>query len=432
MTLDKFGCENSALFPLKDPILGEGKREGQEKRPSFSILIAFMNLFIWGFAFDALLSVLDDGLVLIWESPFLNIPRVIVASTLVLFSFFFYFLMGLTPRIPKQIFLPMVLFTPLTVLALFPFESLLVQNPWIRLTSSLVQLLLSAAVLWRVRVLFGGLRVGAALLSKPLFSFKNLTGFSFFTLILIPFLMGYFIIWAGVAVHYGTKGFVTPGVSSLLVNQKSFIRGETIVHLVPMIHIGESNFYKSLTESFPQKSSILLREGITDRGNLIKFQFSYEKISSNLGLGNQYKDFQPAPSKIKIKNADIDASEFSKITIEILNQIGAFHKSEFKDMQVFIRLSQILQNPKNSRVFFNDVIGKRNQHLFGEIQNALRDYRHIIVPWGAFHLPQIEEAIQRQGFELGETRARSIIEYQTIYNQIFERKTIPDAKPHEN
>ena len=47
-----------------------------------------------------------------------------------------------------------------------------------------------------------------------------------------------------------------------------------------------------------------------------------------------------------------------------------------------------------------DFLIRRNGNLLREIDAALADYRRVVVPWGALHLPEIERGVVERGFRL--------------------------------
>jgi hypothetical protein len=47
----------------------------------------------------------------------------------------------------------------------------------------------------------------------------------------------------------------------------------------------------------------------------------------------------------------------------------------------------------------DDILTKRNHHLLKIIERELPTTREIIVPWGAAHMPEVAEEIQKTGFK---------------------------------
>ena len=53
---------------------------------------------------------------------------------------------------------------------------------------------------------------------------------------------------------------------------------------------------------------------------------------------------------------------------------------------------------KNSKNVYDDILNKRNEHLLGEINKALKTHTMVVVPWGAAHMPVIQQQIENWGF----------------------------------
>ena len=124
----------------------------------------------------------------------------------------------------------------------------------------------------------------------------------------------------------------------------------------------------------------------------------------------------------EIRNADVDASVFEKDTIAVLGAAARLYRSDrlapaLKEFQA--TLDEL--GPEATAVAFRDLIDNRNAHLLGEIQAGLDDYQRIIVPWGALHLPGIEDAILAWGFEQTTSSQRRITAYQTILAALLSR-----------
>src|SRR2546423_15082547 len=94
-----------------------GTGSGSLRKPIAILLSACLGLFLA----DAAVSLLDDSLMLFSGLHlFGGLPGLIFLFSM-LVSVVRYFLTGLTPMIPKRIFLPVTLFTPLAGLATIPF-----------------------------------------------------------------------------------------------------------------------------------------------------------------------------------------------------------------------------------------------------------------------------------------------------------------------
>jgi len=74
------------------------------------------------FLADALISLADDSLVLFFGVHPISLLRGIVGFVVLLMSLLIYCLTGLTPMIPKRLFLPVTLFNPAAALVLIFFS----------------------------------------------------------------------------------------------------------------------------------------------------------------------------------------------------------------------------------------------------------------------------------------------------------------------
>jgi len=198
-----------------------------------------------------------------------------------------------------------------------------------------------------------------------------------------------------------------------------------------MAHIGDDDAYRALFESFAGQSTLLLEEGVSDEQGLIGEGLFYEMLAGRIGL-----DVQPSFDALlaampasdtgvpmpDIRNADVDARVFSEDTIAVLGAAARLYQSD--------RLAPALKQfqatldalgPDATQTAFRDLIDNRNAHLLAEIRTGLDDYQRIIVPWGALHLPGIEDAILEWGFEQTASRQHRITAYQTILAALLSR-----------
>src|ERR1017187_8327419 len=120
------------------------------------LLSLLLSLCLGLFLADAVVSLLDDSLILLFGTHLLTAVRGIVGLISFLLAMMVYVLMGLTPLIPKRLFLPITLINPLALLAAVPVAiycySLSQQVSWI---FSFCQLMLGLGILCWVQ---GGLK----------------------------------------------------------------------------------------------------------------------------------------------------------------------------------------------------------------------------------------------------------------------------------
>jgi hypothetical protein len=306
-------------------------------------------------------------------------------------------LMALFPAIPKRFFLPISLFIPVVGIAILP---LLVyfhrQAPLIFLGVSLGQLLLGLFILHRLHRgwKFPWPLFPERLLADRRFSWGNLFGVVLAgVLLLVPALGLYAAFSAKLAIAHFTDGFLDLRPSGLAVQVRHYLRddGKKIM-LVPMSHVGEPEFYRDLAASFPN-SAVVLMEGVTDHRNVVRHAMDYSRIAASVGGVEQVDAFKPPG---EIVGADVDMSSFSPVTLDLLNVAMLIHE---KGVTAETLPSLMKPTPPGLEVrLMEDLLTKRNRHLLGVLQERLPKSEHIIVPWGAAHMPEIAREIQKLGF----------------------------------
>lgn len=365
-------------------------------------LLCFVaNLCLWFFLADAALSLMDDTLAMVASIHIVAGLRAIVGTFGVLIGLAVYLLLGLTPALPKRLLVPLTLFNPVmmlvSLLAWIYFPNRIQLFSW---SVSLVQVLLGLGL---VSLIQGRFRLAwqiipEGMIAGRLFRWQNLAAFCAVNIVLVlPGIIGYLAFCGARAVDHFTEGFVALRRSGFVVQVRKYVRndGKSIL-LVPMSHIGEPEFYHSLSKSFPTNSTILM-EGVKDDKNLLTNRISYKRMATSLGLSQQQKEFKPSP--VQMVAADIDVDEFAPSTIGFLNLVMLIHTRGLT-AQNLLFLMQSSGSVETEEQVFNDILHKRNHHLLGEIRDHLSESDQLVVPWGAAHMPEIAREIQKSGFQL--------------------------------
>ena len=375
------------------------------------LLTFLLSLYLAMFLTDAVISLVDDSLILFVGLHVLTMLRAFISFFAILLAILIYFLMGITPAIPKRLFLPIVLFSPMASLLAIPFciyiYGRVQQVTW---AISFCQVIIGLAVLSWLR---GGFKVQWPLIAenqlKPRsFSWQNLLLFLLGNVFLIvPVVAVYLFVCAALAANHFSDGFLSLRPSGLIVQVRKYVRadGKTI-QLVPMAHVGDARFYRNISRSFPADSTILM-EGVTDARNLLTNKITYHRMASSLGLAEQQSEFKP---RGQIVRADIDVEEFAPGTIDLLNLVMFVH-SRGLNAETLMKLLEYSPPPNFQQQLFDDILRKRNCHLLDKIHEQLPDSEIIIVPWGVAHMPEIAGEIQHQGFQLKETTKYAVIRF---------------------
>jgi hypothetical protein len=375
-----------------------------------------LSLCLCAFIVSGAFSLVDDSLQLLFGLQFLMLLSGILSFISFLFALLVYGLMGLTPMVPKRVFLPVVL---------FPLAGCLVTLPvliygggdWIRRgveldwAISLCQVLVGLGIFSWVR---GGWKfrwpvVDDKYIGTCRFSWLNLSAFVLANIfVLLPVVVIYLAVCAALAVNHFTAGFFTLRATGLIAHVRQYTRndGKTI-KLVPMMHIADADFYQKISQSFPT-NSIVLMEGVTDEKHLLTNGISYKRAARSMGLVEQVKTFKPQGETVR---ADIDVDQFSTNTINLLNLVMLFHTRGLRDAATMAALATYSPPPNVEEELIDDIVRKRNRHLLEKLQNELPRSNILVVPWGAAHMPAISKAIQDEGFHLVETREYTVIPF---------------------
>lgn len=371
---------------------------------SLRVLAIALSLYLGLFLADAVISLLDDSLILCFDFHVLTAMRGFLFFLAMLMAVVLYGLMGLTPMIPKRLFLPLALFSPVAGLLAIPmliyFFGRIQQIAW---GISFCQVILGLSILYWAQggwKLHWPLMVESRLQSRQ-FSWRNLCLFLLVNVfVLLPGVIVYLVYCAVLAVDHFSEGFVTLRPDGLTVQARRYVRhdGKTI-QLFPMSHVGETDFYQKLSKSFPT-NSIILMEGVTDDRNLLTNKISYKRMAASLGVSEQQTEFKP---RGKLVRADVDIEQFTTSTIDFLNAVMLVH-SKGLNAQTMLVLTQYSPPPRFEEHLLDDLLRKRNRRLLEEIRVRLSQSDHITVPWGAAHMPEIAREIQKSGFRLVESQ----------------------------
>ena len=409
--------------PAPPPLLSE---PAPKPSPVRQLLAIVLSLCLGLFLADAALSLADDSLILLAGSHVLTVLRELAGLFALAMAILVYLLMGLTPMIPKRLFLPIALFNPIGMLVAIP--CLIYCHGWMPQVGwviSCFQLSLGLGILCRLQ---GGLKVSWRLVPEGRlegrgFGWLNLVAFLLLNvLVLLPAAAIYLAVCAGLAVDHFSGGFLALRPSGLTVQVRTYIRndGKTI-QLCPMAHIGEASFYRKVSRSFPT-NSVVLMEGVTDKRNLLTNSITYKRAATSLGLAEQKEEFNPSRGELVM--ADVDVEQFSAVTIDFLNLVMLIH-AKGVNSGTMARLMQYSPPAHLQAQIFEDLLHKRNRRLLEELRSRLAQSENIIVPWGVAHMPEIAAAIQESGFRLDESREYQVVRFRSLFFPQGKRKPTP-------
>lgn len=369
------------------------------------LLSGVLSLCLVLFLADGLVSLADDTCLLLFDLRPLLAVRVVVFLFAALLALVVYALIGLTPMVPKRLFLPLTLCNVFAQLAIIPFYIYdfhhVQRADW---GIALVQVALALGLLGWAQ---GGLKlrwplVPPSRLGARGFSWLNLCLFVGLNLfVLLPGILVYLWICAGRAVDHFSDSFMALRPGGFTVQVRTYVRDDgKRIKLVPMAHIAEPEFYRALAQSFPTNALILM-EGVTDNRDLLTNKISYHRAAAALGLAEQQREFKPR--RERLVRADVDVEVFAPSTIDLLNA-GMLIHTRGLNAQTLSQLAEYSPPPHFEERLIEDLLRKRNRRLLAEIKKQLPHADLLIVPWGVAHMPEIAHAIQQDGFRLKESR----------------------------
>ena len=395
--------------------------EKKSGRRSFAKLLSFC---LWLFLLDGMVSFADDALILLFGAHWFSLIRGLISFATLVMALGVYLLMGITPAVPKRIFLPVPLFFLASMLAMFTLAIFWYHRlEEIAFTVSTCELVLGVLLVALSR------RDGRAparedarpagqgrqplVIEEQLgargFSWANLLGFVAVNLfVLLPLVAVYLFGCGARAVNHFSEGFMALHPSGFTVQVRKYVRDDgKAIQLFPMAHVAAPSFYQQVSRSFPT-NAVILMEGVSDEGNLLTNKISYKRMAKTLGLAEQHETFAPNPREVV--RADVDVNVFSRQTIDFLNLIMLFHSRGMtpENLSKFLQYSP---PPGFEKQLFDDLLVKRNEHLLGEIRAHLETSDNIMVPWGVAHMPGLAREIQNYGFHLAETRDLVVIPF---------------------
>jgi hypothetical protein len=341
--------------------------------------------------------------------------------------------MLVTPRLPIAVFLPLAAITFWLTAGAAPLPLWIDSDRSLPATGAAIQLGAVALAFALVRARNGGRAwwFDAASPERPAFTWRHSIAFGAALCSLGPLAaVGYGAIALATEIQVISHGFIQVGPHGVSLADRHYQRGDREIRLVGMMHIGDPDEYRALTRTFARESTIVLAEGVSDRERRLATPLQYGHAAQALGLAPQQDlssylvDSDSAEAEGAewpvVRRADLDASSFSPATIAMIQWAGEVWAA--KDVQSALRL--ILrgareQGPDQRQAFFADVVDRRNEHLVGEIQNALPEYEHVVVPWGALHLPGIERTVLAWGFTESARELHPLFAWRTVADALW-------------
>ncbi|MEO8205258.1 MAG: hypothetical protein ABI615_03700 [Chthoniobacterales bacterium] len=378
-----------------------------------------LTFFCWLFLLDAVLSV-AVGLAGAMQRHvrLLDILNGGVAEAAFLVSLVLYIACLFTPRLPKRFIIPATIFLAWANLCL-GFPLILWTQGHTILVLSVLQLLLGMGFLWwfhdREKGWFSAFANPAQ--ARPRFTWKNLLFSAGANVVLVPLFLLFWIVGTSVySIQDRTAGFLTVRPSGVFIQERLFERENQRVHLVGMMHVAESGFYDDILSSLPpSQKSVVLLEGVTDENEIMKgSDLGMRRISKFLGINSQTDssftkraraglEADPESTEndpIQYVRADRDISDFRPQTIACLREMSvlAASKTWGDFVKHFTDPKSPITREADMQILMDDILAGRNEYILAKIEESASGYDNVVVPWGAMHMPYLEQKLREKGF----------------------------------
>lgn len=226
-----------------------------------------------------------------------------------------------------------------------------------------------------------------------------------------------------------TRGYVSLEPTGIFSVEKFFEKNGIELRLLGMAHVAEKGFYQDIKDSLQGKTALMLMEGVTDKGKLLKKPLDYSAFAEKLGVDNQRDKFSPKemPENVEVIRADLDTSDFSTGTVELLNFAGEIYSGKGFNFGSLLMMYLRLSDVSSSQAFMKDLITKRNECLINHLKENMSRHNLILVPWGALHLPEIEKWAANNGFALKTRKSRTLLRFPHYFKYF-----LPEKKENSN
>jgi hypothetical protein len=372
-----------------------------------------LNLYLGLFLADCGLSVLDELGVALSGRHLLGWARNPVAMLTVLGALPAYGLVVLFRPVPRWVFAPLAV-TPLAIMLLgLPLAYWLGWERYGMAQVTAAQTGLGLLAVWLLRRRTGRLWLVAEDLPGPLFTLgASLRMVAFTLLLLLPASTLAFVGLCERCLDRFTGGFVQVRWQGVELVERRYVQDDSEVRLVGMMHIGDHEAYEALVATFDQPEVLVLAEGVTDEQSLLGGQMHYEAVAEKAGLATQQRLESYRPG-LRIRHADVDMSEMSESTQDTLRLTTRLFGDDGLDPQALMELMNMSAetSAEVQERFWRDVIDLRNEVLLGHLRAVVDEEAVVVVPWGAAHLPEIEQALFAMGYRLDQERSHPLLSW---------------------
>jgi len=207
-----------------------------------------------------------------------------------------------------------------------------------------------------------------------------------------------------------TNEFLSLGLGGVYAQERTYVRGDKTIHLIAMVHFGDASFYDAVMQSIPGEGTLVLAEGVSDRdGMLTDFPDpgEFAELAAHVGLTAQAE-----VATGDVERADVDVSDLSEETTQFLNAIGTAIRADTlrEGIEFYVRYVETL-DPERIGEIMHEIVEVRNQHVLDQLARSLDSHERFVLPWGALHMPGLEDGVLALGFTPAAMQTRPVISF---------------------
>lgn len=436
--------------------------ETEERRSSLLVFFTFVaNVYLLAFAASAAVTLVDE----IWfattgASP-LTEARNWLSLLVVVYSLLMAFVVAFVPQLPKMVFVPLIVAALWFAFGAPPLVAASVDRS-ASLGLAFLQMILATVAFLIVQLRAGQALLNANLLPRKRYMLVRVVFASLVVVALIPVGLAGLGAWALVTTaERQTEGYLRFTWSEIQAREMLMRKDDKTVYLIATAHIAEASFYKEIYQNIPPHA-VILAEGITDTKGLVGGDASRGEAASFLGLDTQdvFEDLldsktsgddltkgagpkdkaddkpPPAPkAKPDVVRADIDVSELSATTLRCLREDVALGNAALDD-DPKTSVATPTCTEEDRKVFWDEILYTRNKKVMATFDALADKYEVFVVPWGALHMPDLQDQFEARGFRAERSRMLTLARYQTVAGHVFGGLTAfklrgPANRPYE-
>tara|TARA_Y100000034_G_C6910079_1_gene424076 strand:+ start:13011 stop:13850 length:840 start_codon:yes stop_codon:yes gene_type:complete len=193
--------------------------------------------------------------------------------------------------------------------------------------------------------------------------------------------------------------------------ERVFQKGNKTITLLGTVHIADKEYYDEISNRY--KNSLFLLE-MVEKDVEMDVPMTYKGLSEYVDLSAQEMHFDPNRDGNKFIVADKKMSELNNLSIKTLKDVftyidlipkGELSKMDLEDISFIDKM-------KNMK---RDIIDGRSVRLMEHIYE-FEGQENLVVPWGALHLPYVQDKIKELGYiKVKESRLKAFNVVKYLY-----------------